>query len=287
MKPLLLIFLLSIPGFVRAQWATVNTAHTRHTNTGNVGIGTASGITPADKLEVIGNTRSNQFNAVNGVFNVQSTSNMLLQTNGINRFTILNSNGYVGVNTTSPVETLHVNGNIRSNQITTINGLFASLNPANLTMQTNGAARLTILNSNGYVGIGTTSPAYMLDVNGSVNATSQMSIACTIPAGYKLAVGGKIIAEEVVLKLQANWPDYVFEKDYKLPSFEELQLFIAQHKHLPGVPSANQVQDNGISVAEMNSILLKKIEELTLYIIELKKENEKQEAAIKVLADKK
>lgn len=80
------------------------------------------------------------------------------------------------------------------------------------------------------------------------------------------------MAEEIVVKLQANWPDYVFEKDYMLPTLEELQLFIAEHNHLPGVPSAAEVKENGVHVGEMNAILLQKIEELTLHMIELKRE---------------
>jgi len=94
----------------------------------------------------------------------------------------------------------------------------------------------------------------------------------TAPTGFKLAVGGKAIVEEIVVMLQGTWPDYVFEKDYQLPSLEELQLYIAKHKHLPGVPSAKEVKENGVSIGEMNAILLQKIEELTLHVINLKNE---------------
>jgi hypothetical protein len=93
-----------------------------------------------------------------------------------------------------------------------------------------------------------------------------------LPANYKMAVAGKNIAEEIVVKLQNTWPDYVFEEDYKLLSLEKLQLFISQHKHLPGIPTATEVKANGVSVGEMNTLLLKKIEELTLHVIELKGE---------------
>jgi hypothetical protein len=89
-----------------------------------------------------------------------------------------------------------------------------------------------------------------------------------IPSGYHLAVGGKIIAEEVLVELQTAWPDYVFKTDYKLPSISELDAFIKENSHLPGVPSQKEVSENGISLGEMNGILLEKIEELTLYIIQ-------------------
>ncbi len=95
----------------------------------------------------------------------------------------------------------------------------------------------------------------------------------TVPTGYKLAVKGSMIAEKVVVKLNANWPDYVFEKGYPLRTLREVEDFIKVYSHLPEVPSAAEVKENGQDLAEMNKLLLKKIEELTLYMIELKSEN--------------
>ncbi len=95
-----------------------------------------------------------------------------------------------------------------------------------------------------------------------------------MPAGYRAAIAGKLIAEEVRVSLQADWPDYVFEEDYQLPSTQEWEAFIRQHKHLPGVPSASEVENNGIALGEMQAILLKKIEELTLIVIEQQKQIE-------------
>jgi hypothetical protein len=71
-------------------------------------------------------------------------------------------------------------------------------------------------------------------------------------------------------------PDYVFESSYKLPPLEEVSSFINKNKHLPEVSSASTMEENGINLGEMNMLLLKKVEELTLYMIELKKENEAQ-----------
>jgi hypothetical protein len=90
----------------------------------------------------------------------------------------------------------------------------------------------------------------------------------------KLTVNGTIYGKEVKVDLNVPGPDYVFEKDYKLPSLEDIKSYIDQHKHLPEVPSAKEMEQNGIKVSEMNMILLKKVEELTLYVIELKKENQ-------------
>jgi hypothetical protein len=96
----------------------------------------------------------------------------------------------------------------------------------------------------------------------------------TIPSGYKLAVNGKIIATEI--QVETGWADFVFEPTYNLMPLNELNTYIQENKHLPEIPTTAEVQENGISVGEMNAKLLQKIEELTLYVIELKEENEAQ-----------
>ena len=94
-----------------------------------------------------------------------------------------------------------------------------------------------------------------------------------MPSGYKLAVNGKIICEEVNVKLFQNWPDYVFDKKYKLMSIEDLQEFTKKEKHLPGMPSADEVEKNGINTAEMITKLLKTQEEQAQYIFQLNEQN--------------
>jgi hypothetical protein len=81
-------------------------------------------------------------------------------------------------------------------------------------------------------------------------------------------------------------PDYVFEKNYNLRPLAEVENYINQNKHLPEVPAAKEMEANGVNLGEMNMLLLKKVEELTLYVIELKKENEKQQLEIQKLHDK-
>jgi hypothetical protein len=104
--------------------------------------------------------------------------------------------------------------------------------------------------------------------------------AIQIPDSFKLAVAGKIIAEEVVVKLQSAWPDYVFHQDYRLKPLHEVEQFVKANKHLPGIPSAAQVEEKGLSMGEMQNKLLQKIEELTLYVIELQKTNDEQSKKI-------
>ncbi len=111
-------------------------------------------------------------------------------------------------------------------------------------------------NTLGSVLIGTTSLA---------NATGQ---------GYLLGVKGGIIAEKVKVATYDNWADYVFKEDYKLKTLEEVELYISKNACLPGMPSAEYIKKNGYDLADMDALLLKKIEELYLYVIELKNENE-------------
>lgn len=89
---------------------------------------------------------------------------------------------------------------------------------------------------------------------------------------YRLSVDGAIRAHRV--KVYTTWADYVFERDYELPTLKEVELYIAENGHLKDIPSAKTVEANGIDLGEMNKLLLQKIEELTLYVIELNKQME-------------
>jgi len=103
----------------------------------------------------------------------------------------------------------------------------------------------------------------------------------TINPQEKLSVNGKIRAHEIKVET-SNWPDYVFKTDYKLPTLPETERFIKENGHLPEVPKASEVEADGVSLGEMNKILLKKIEELTLQVIELNKKVDRQEERIKL-----
>jgi len=110
-----------------------------------------------------------------------------------------------------------------------------------------------IVNADGNVGIGTESFTDGSDT-------------------YKLSVDGRVRADAV--KVYTSWADYVFEEDYYLPTLKEVKEFIAQNGHLKDIPSAAEVEVSGIELGEMNKLLLQKIEELTLYMLELKEEIE-------------
>lgn len=108
--------------------------------------------------------------------------------------------------------------------------------------------------------------------------------------GYKFAVAGDMIVESIRVKLQNTWPDYVFSEEYKLPSLSDTHKFILKNGHLPDIPSAAVVKAEGFDLADMNIKLLKKIEELTLHLIEqdvnFKTRIEAQEAKIRLLTER-
>jgi len=111
----------------------------------------------------------------------------------------------------------------------------------------------------------------------------KVCIGTTNNQGYQLAVNGSAIFTSARVKAYANWPDFVFSPGYRLTSLDSLSSFIQTNHHLPDLPSAESVQANGIDVGETDAALVKKIEELTLYIIGQKKQLEIQEAQIKRL----
>lgn len=100
------------------------------------------------------------------------------------------------------------------------------------------------------------------------------------PDDYTLMVGGKILAEEVRIKLIKDWADYAFAKDYPLKSLNEVEEFIRANHHLPEIPSAAEVEKTGVSLGHMQSQLLLKVEELTLYLIRQNKTIETLQAKL-------
>ncbi|AEV99278.1 hypothetical protein A4D02_32270 [Niastella koreensis] len=156
--------------------------------------------------------------------------------------------------------------------------------------------------TSGNTGIGTNAPTAQLHTTGSVrfsgltNNNSLTRIVVSDASGnlyYKdaastfngamnsdLAVNGTVSAQKMLISQTGRWPDYVFSKKYQLPSLAEVENFINQNNHLPGIPSAAEVEKKGIDVASNQAGLLKKIEELILYAIEQEKKLQKQSGKI-------
>lgn len=122
-------------------------------------------------------------------------------------------------------------------------------------------AAMTIKANSGNIGIGVSDPQYKLAVYGTIGATK-------------------------VKVTQSGWPDYVFSDGYRLPSLAEVEAFIKEQKHLPQVPSATEVEKNGLDLGDNQAILLKKIEELTLYLIEQDKALKQKQEKIEQLTKK-
>ena len=215
---------------------------------GNVGIGT---ISPSDKLQVGDfNNTGNYKITIPGVYNFEQIK--------IGQY----GNGACGlefVNHTSVFSSYGVR--LLSNVDNGIAGLqIQTASPTNSYNDLNYQTQLAV-NTNGNVGIGTTNP------------------------DQKLTVNGKIHAQEVIVDL--NVPaDYVFAKDYTLMPLQKVEQYVQQNSHLPEIPSAAEVKQQGLSVGEIQNKLLQKVEELTLYAIQQNKKIEAMEKRIKELEAK-
>lgn len=122
------------------------------------------------------------------------------------------------------------------------------------------------------------------DHNGAVGIGSNIT---SIPSSYRLAVDGRVICEALRVEMSGAWPDYVFADDYQLMPIQDLEKHIKEKKHLPGIPSAKDMQTKGgQDVGEIQRQMLEKIEELTLYLIELEKKNQVLYDRLKALENK-
>ena len=106
----------------------------------------------------------------------------------------------------------------------------------------------------------------------SIRANGNVGIGTVETGTHKLAVEGTIGAREIKVEAPPSWSDFVFNEDYTLKNLEEVESFIEENNHLPDVPSEKEVLENGVELGKMDAKLLQKIEELTLYMIEMNKE---------------
>ncbi|MXN90879.1 hypothetical protein GR160_06530 [Flavobacterium sp. Sd200] len=202
------------------------------------------------------------------------------------------TNGLVGFNTNNPTANLHTNGTVRFQNLsnaTTPDFLLGTDSSGNVFeypvpapaefdsdwLKLDNTVSMSIndnIYTNGKVGIKT-------NLIPTRSGNEDVSY-------YSLFVEGGILTEEVRVTLKQEWADYVFDEDYNLPTLNEVEAYINKEKHLMHIPSEKEVKNDGIELGEMNKLLLQKIEELTLYVIDLNKKIELQQREIDKLKNK-
>ncbi|HEY0109524.1 MAG TPA: bZIP transcription factor, partial [Fibrella sp.] len=197
---------------------------------------------------------------------------------------VLGSGANVGIGTSSPSSRLHIstgtNGQsgLRLENLTIGSAASATNQTKFLTVDANGNVVLGSLNSSAREAAQSAQWSQqgedLFNVNGGAVVIGKG--VSKMPADYNLFVSKGILTEKVKVAIRntSEWSDKVFAPQYKLRTLSEVEKFIKSQGHLPGVPSAEQVVNEGIDVGGMDAKLLEKVEELTLYVIELKKQNE-------------
>ncbi|MDW3197408.1 MAG: hypothetical protein R8G66_33835 [Cytophagales bacterium] len=208
--------------------------------------------------------------------------------------------GNIGVGTSNPEAKLHIKGDGLSLRLTpnTYNSTGSEIGVDFRQLTHNGAFRaggaIKSISTGTYTGgVGSTyksdivlysAEAGLLVEGLRVNSAGNIGIG-TISPTQKLTVNGKINAEEIILEDVAG-ADFVFEEDYDLRTLEETEQFIKANKHLPEIPSAAEMAEEGLAIKEMNILLLQKVEELTLHLIRMEKEAEVIRQRLQVLEEK-
>lgn len=274
---------LSFSNFLRMYAGSLPTNDLTVTTDHNVGIGTAD---PVARLQVSGglNEQVRIYSPAGGT--IQFTSGFV--TNQLKKgfLEVTGNDVRIGTNPENNLGNLVMRVNGR-NSLTidpagTVNmptGPDAGLASDGLLMLGNAATSNLVFDNNEILARNNGAAATLVLQNdgGSVRIGNVAA-----PADYKFAINGKMICEELKVKLASSgWPDYVFANDYKLKSLSDLRRFIDQNKHLPGIPAAAEVEKNGIEVGDMQRKLMEKVEELTLYILQLEDKINRLDASIK------
>jgi len=309
MKKLILhlaFLLLSAFVYCQPNWSFTTDYYTFNTSYGYVRLGPASasyGHIETDRARFLFN--KDIITSTGGYSTPNSTTNLVLKTNlSIPRLTILASNGNVGITTSNPTEKLHVGGNILSTGFVRANGGVQVPDNTVLTIGNSGA-------NDGYMRIASSASNFSNLINynrnlyfrrtqnGTQNLGAVMGLqsdgtitmgvwersdgASHDTQGNRLMVNGGILCESIKVIEDVPDADYVFEDDYKLMTLEQVSSFVKNNKHLPNIPSAAEFQECGYKVGEMDEMLLRKVEELTLYMIQMKEEVEKLKEENKIL----
>lgn len=286
------------PGILLAGFSTFAQTTLTEDNSGNLNVSTVVAATTTSQSVFVGHQSGASFTSTLPIFsavsdNPSGAANYFYNgtANGTTTFSIRADGlgyfgGKVGIGAVAPNAMLQVmgtsllsgtNGNIAPAQVPNLNFLASS---AQMLIGWNRSASFgeTDLISN--PGTGSTGGFAFYNHDNSNNETQLMwvrgdgsvCIGATDPKGYKLAVNGTAVATSVTVKLNTNWPDYVLNNKYSLPALPDVEKYIFRYHRLPDLPGADQLEKDGIDLGEMNTLLTKKVEELTLYMIDKDKQ---------------
>jgi len=259
--------------FLSCLSATLLVAQNTFPTSGNVGIGTTA---PSSKLEIVGDNTDDDIVSIQN--NNYSRLAIYSASNSANPLPFVM--GYRSRGTVSSPSTVQTNDRLFGVYANTyVNGAYR----VNAAIEMKAGSQIGSSNYSSYMIFATTSGTSRQE-RMRITQDGNVGIGTSNPDTYKLAVNGSVRAKEVVV--ETGWADFVFENDYELRTLEEVESFIKENGHLPEVPSANVVQEEGVKVGEAQTMLLQKIEELTLYTIDQQKQIESLKADIASLAGK-
>lgn len=285
---LIFTFCLNSLSYSQLSWSTTSW-FTFNTSYGNIQLGPSdalSGHIYTDRPKFLFNK---DIYSSTGGFSSTSGIGLSFKTNGTTRMYVHPTTGFIGIGTTSPTDFVHFG----------VNALIQADKRLKFGTDNSASGSLQIFNSVGAYGTyfdfdgnlffrrsdhsgGNLGAIMGLQNDGTVTigVWEKYDNTVTNTQGARLMVNGGILCEKVKVIADVPNSDFVFEPTYKLMSLGDLRTFVLNNKHLPEIPSAQEFQDNGYSLGQMDDLLLRKVEELTLYILQLEEKIKAQQAQI-------